>query len=654
MLPTVQPANLPLIKVLSAPAVAPNGGWAVVAAVRPDFAADSYVGQLWRVSLDGGEPTRITRGFRDTAPQISPDGRLVAFLRAGSDSRAQVAIMPAEGGEPMVITDAKLGVDDFAFSPDSRRLAYVAAVPELGRYGTVEGVCSSREDPRHIRSLQFQSNGVGYVADRRSQLFVLTVPDPRSEPPTRPVGRAAKDGVEVQLVPVAEQLSQGNVDHVDPVWAGDSIIVAAARHEQRDLDLRSDLYRFDPGVAEPVRITDSAVGPSVLGSAVVVDAHVFFVGINLGPSGRDVAGVNASVFVVPVTGGEARALTDPETVCIEGPLAADGAAVLAVDQVRGSGQVIRVDSSGEVDRWAVGGSARFVGAGGGARVAVVATVVSSGELMNLAAPREMLTDFAAELADQVIVPVEQMATSLDGYPVHGWVVRPDGDGPHPAVLMIHGGPFGAYSDTFFDEAQVLAGAGYAVVMCNPRGSAGYGQAHGKAVKGRLGENDVADVLTFLDHCLAADPSLDAGRVGVMGGSYGGYLTAWIIAHEHRFAGAIIERGYLDPQSMIGAADIGWYFPQEYHQSRAAMDAQSPLMLVGQVRTPALVIHSEQDLRCPLATAERYYTELKLAGVEAELLIFPGENHDLSRAGTPHHRRARFEHILDWWARHLGA
>jgi dipeptidyl aminopeptidase/acylaminoacyl peptidase len=299
------------------------------------------------------------------------------------------------------------------------------------------------------------------------------------------------------------------------------------------------------------------------------------------------------------------------------------------------------------------GSVKAVGAGGGARVAVLASASSMGELVRL--PDGLVfTDFAARLRGEAepVAAEELVATAPDGYPVHGWVVRPAGDGPRPVVLMIHGGPFTAYSSTFFDEAQVLAGAGYAVLMCNPRGSAGYGQAHGRAIIGGFGDRDSVDVLAFLDHALATVDGLDAGRVGVMGGSYGGYLTAWLIAHEHRFAGAIVERGYLDPQSFIGASDIGWFFPQEYHLDRERMDAQSPLLLVGQVRTPTLVLHSEDDLRCPLSQAVRYYTELKLNGVDTELLVFPGENHELSRSGTPVHRQQRFDAVLDWWSRHL--
>jgi dipeptidyl aminopeptidase/acylaminoacyl peptidase len=161
------------------------------------------------------------------------------------------------------------------------------------------------------------------------------------------------------------------------------------------------------------------------------------------------------------------------------------------------------------------------------------------------------------------------------------------------------------------------------------------------------------VLAFLDAAVAADARLDGARVGVMGGSYGGYLTAWAIAHDHRFAGAIVERGMLDPASFQGTSDIGSFFGDEYVGTDVAdITRQSPMAVVDRVRTPTLVIHSELDYRCPLEQATRYYSALRRQGTEAELLIFPGEDHELSRAGRPRHRLERFVAILDWWHRML--
>ena len=271
-----------------------------------------------------------------------------------------------------------------------------------------------------------------------------------------------------------------------------------------------------------------------------------------------------------------------------------------------------------------------------------------------------LFDPNGPLREQTTVALGQERTyaSADGQGVHGWVFVPEGQGPHPVLLNIHGGPYAQYTHDWFDETQVLVEAGYAVVMCNPRGSNGYGAAHGAAVKHAMGTVDLQDILGFLDGALAEFGStgvgvMDEKRLGVMGGSYGGLMTALVTAHDHRFTAAIVERGYLDPLSALGSSDIGWFFTPEYFGTdRATVERQSPLAQVHRVRTPTLVIHSEDDLRCPLEHAQRYYHALWAQGVESELLIFPGENHELSRSGTPWHRQARFEHQLRWWARFL--
>lgn len=656
----VKPENLDRLVSVSRPAVNPDG-WAVVSAVRPDFAADAYVGQLWRVPLDGSPPRRITRGFRDTAPRLSPDGRLIGFLRATADGPAQLAIVAATGGEPMVITDRKLGVTGFAFTPDSSRIVFTAAVPDQGRYGTLDGVSATAEDPRHISTLAFQLNGRGYTADQRTHVFVLDLPDPGDEPPVKPVGRAAEqDDAQATLVPEARQLTEGDFDHSEPVVAGESVIVVSARHEERDADLRADLYRIELTTGEATLLTDpESIGTKLsVSSPVVLWGDLWFLAADLGPTGRDHVATNSAVWRMPAAGGPAVRLTEPadlDFVHLEAD-PTDGL-VLAVLAERGTGVPVGFAPDGSWARLEVPGGAsvaEIAGAGGHA-VAAVATPSSPGEIAAVGPEPRLLTDFAARLHEVTApLPVQELvATSPDGTEVHGWVVLPESDGPHPVLLNIHGGPYAAYGPAFFDEAQVYAAAGYAVVMCNPRGSASYGEAHGAAIRGAFGERDMADVLAFLDYALAAVPGLDAARVGVMGGSYGGYLTAWIIAHEHRFAAAIVERGYLDPRSFVGSSDIGWFFAHAYNtDDPARMDAQSPTLLAGQVTTPTLVLHSEQDLRCPLAQALRYYTELKLAGVEAELLVFPGENHELSRSGRPWHRKQRFEAILEWWRRYL--
>jgi dipeptidyl aminopeptidase/acylaminoacyl peptidase len=643
---------------LSAPSVHAEG-WAVVSATRPDFDADGYVGQLWRVPLNGGFAKRITRGFCDTAPRVSPDGQVVAFLRAQPDSPAQLAIMPAGGGEPMVITDQPCSVRDFCFTGDSTRLVFTAAVPDDDRYGTLEGVDASAEDPRRITTLTFQENERGYVPDQRIQAFVVDVPAPDSEPPVPPVGRAARHLDKVSLVPEARQLTFGDADHSEPLIAGESVIVVAARHLGHDQDLRRDLYRVGLDGSDPVLLTGLPYTTLNCSAPILVGEDLYFLAQDLGPIGRDFVGVNRAVYRLSLAGGSVTRLTDPasldfQSLCPAGP---DAGFIYAVLAERGVSLAAKLFNDGRLERIPSPADTSVLALDWRdfRLAATVTTVTSPGEIALLGRERRILTSFAAGLHEvsDVVPPRELTARSRDQSPVHGWVFVPAGEGPHPVLLSIHGGPFAAYGPSFFDEAQVYTEAGYAVVMCNPRGSSGYGESHAQAVRGSFGNLDAADVLAFLDHALANVAGLDATRVGVLGGSYGGYLTAWLIAHEQRFAAAVVERGYLDPRSFIGPSDIGWYFAPAYHtDDPAAMDAQSPLLLANQVHTPTLVIHSEQDLRCPLSQALRYYTELKLADVETELLIFPGENHELSRSGRPWHRKQRFEAILDWFAQHL--
>jgi dipeptidyl aminopeptidase/acylaminoacyl peptidase len=220
--------------------------------------------------------------------------------------------------------------------------------------------------------------------------------------------------------------------------------------------------------------------------------------------------------------------------------------------------------------------------------------------------------------------------------------------------MIHGGPFAQYGWRLFDEAQVYAGGGYAVVMGNPRGSSGYGEAHGRTIMGAVGDRSAPDLLALLDAALAADPSLDGSRMGVLGGSHGGYMTTWMAAHHgDRFRAAISERAVNAIDSFTGSSDIGWFFSDDlYGPDRDQQDKESPLTHADKISNPFLIIHSEHDWRCPVEQAQRLFVALKRRGVPVEFLLFPGEGHELSRSGLPSHRVARFEAILDWWERHL--
>jgi dipeptidyl aminopeptidase/acylaminoacyl peptidase len=648
----VKPEHLPLLNPVSPPAVHPDGSRAVVSVTRPEFDADAYTGQLWNVPLDQEKlPRRITRGFRDTAPAFSPDGLVLAFLRSdGASSKAQLCVVEADGGEPQVITERLLGVESFSWSPDSHRIVFSSREPEAGRYGSVEDVAADAEEPRLISTLQYRLNGVGYTRDRPRQLFLLDVPELGGEP--------------AAPLPESVQLTRFTTDTASGTFSADgSAVYFAAAPSDGDDVLATSIYRVSATGGEPAEVDLPAAPPqSVLDVRESRDGQwLFFIARDLGGSGRDFVARNAVLCCVPAGGGRPVPLTDPEMMDVAAPgsrIELRGPdRVLVLNNAQGTVELLELGATGD-HSLLVHGDKAVTGAAwsGGSLFVSFADPSTHGDLAVLDDGQlRILTDFSAALRTQadLVVPQELTFDAPDGYPVHGWLVRPAGKGPHPVLLNIHGGPFSQFTVALFDEAQVYVAAGYAVLMCNPRGSAGYGRDHGLAIRGRFGTDDMRDVLAFLDGALARFPTLDAGRLGIMGGSYGGYLTAWTIAHHHRFKAAIVERGFLDPVSFEGSADIGWYFGGEYlGDSAEALAAQSPLGHVARVRTPTLVIHSEDDLRCPLEQGQRYYTALKRQGTEARLLIFPGEDHELSRSGRPRHRRQRFEHILRWWARYL--
>jgi dipeptidyl aminopeptidase/acylaminoacyl peptidase len=648
----VKPEHLPLLNSVSPPAVHPDGSRAVVSVSRPDLQADSYVGQLWTVPVDQEKlPRRITRGFRDTAPAFSPDGLVLAFLRTdGRSSKAQLCVVEADGGEPQVITDRLLGIEAFSWSPDSHRIVFSSREPEAGRYGTAPDVAAGAEKPRLISTYQYRLNGVGYTRDKPRQLFMVEVPEIGSEP-----GSAKPDSTQLTTLTTDAGTGTFSAD-------GSAVYFAASRPDDDDR-LAAAIYRVPVAGGEPVEMDLAApMAQSVVDVRESKDGRwLFYIARDLGATGRDFVARNAVLFCVPSGGGEPVPLTDPAMMDVAAPgcrielHGPDRAMVL--NNAQGTVELLELGATGE-HSLLVHGDKTVTGAAwaGGSLFVAYADASTCGDLAVLEDGQlRLLTDFSAGLRTRtdIVVPQEVTFDAPDGYPVHGWVLRPAGQGPHPVLLNIHGGPFTQYTVALFDEAQVYVAAGYAVLMCNPRGSAGYGRDHGLAIKGRFGTDDMLDILAFLDGALAKFSTLDAGRLGILGGSYGGYLTAWTTAHHHRFGAAIVERGFLDPIGFEGSADIGWYFGSEYLGSAAeALAAQSPLELAAKVHTPTLVIHSENDLRCPLEQGQRYYAALKKQGVEAELLIFPGEDHELSRSGRPLHRQQRFDHILRWWARFL--
>ena len=255
-------------------------------------------------------------------------------------------------------------------------------------------------------------------------------------------------------------------------------------------------------------------------------------------------------------------------------------------------------------------------------------------------------------------PIRMTFRASDGVEVEGWILEPymrnrEKNGKSPAILEIHGGPRTAYGYGFMFEFHLLAHNGFYVIFSNPRGSDGYGFDFAYKIVRNYGDRDYKDLMEFVDNVLAEFKTIDENRLGVTGGSYGGFMTNWIVGHTTRFKRAVTQRSISNWISFYGTSDIGWLFG-EYEIGEPPFDdpmkywERSPIAYVKNVETPLLIIHAEEDYRCPIEQAEQLFVALKVLGKEVRMIRFPGESHELSRSGKPRHRIERLYFIRKWF------
>lgn len=591
-----------------------------------DVAGDRYRRLVWLGDAAGVRP--FTRGDGDRTPAWSPDGGRLAFLR-DVDGCSQLAVIPVDGGEARVCSRLALGIgSEPVWSPDGR--AVVAVVPEWA-----EGPADLDDEerarrPRRIRRRDYRIDDIGWTHDRVRRLFVLD-PDGVDEP---------------------RRITDGDRDALSPAWAPDGGRIAYLSDTSS-----SPGYRLGAAVHE-IDLGDGSVEEVVPAGAWSALAYRPDGVLHL--LGSPVADAPDHAGLWRLEDGEIRPLTAHldralfAFVSGRPRLVFDGdrAVVSLVD--RGSIGLVSVDPDGDIEPILDG---RQVVTGFDAAAGTVAATVSTLDTPGRISLRRNGGEEAvhADLggATPEIVQPDHFVVDGPGAALDVWVYLPDGDDPVPLLLNIHGGPSSQYGWGFFDEFQVYARAGFGVVATNPRGSTGAGVEFLRAVRGDgWGRVDVEDVDAVVAAALDRHRRLDAERMGVMGGSYGGFLTAWLIAHQDRWKAAIVERALLDWESFGGTSDIGGWFSRFYGIAPGDEPTTSPLSLAHRVTTPTLIVHSENDYRCPIEQAERYFDALLRAGVDAELVRFPDEGHELSRSGSPRHRQDRFDIIVEWLTERL--
>jgi dipeptidyl aminopeptidase/acylaminoacyl peptidase len=640
----------------SSPAVSPDGTLVAFVVTRVDMGKNKYFSQVWLAPADGSTPPRpVTGGDHDGSPTFSPDGTLLAFTskRSATKGETTLHVMPVTtAGETRTVASMKDGVAEPLFSPDGRHIVFLSRTRHE-RYdapGAAEGD-ESWQAPRKIERFFTTLNGEGWVFDRPMHVYVVPA-----------------DGTGAP-----RNLTPGEFQHGRASWLpdGSGVVTSAQRHDTWDLDFATDLYlvRLDGAVTALTKQTGMYGAPVVSPNG----GQVAFIGHD-DPSTDP---QNSKIGVVPIDGGAHRWISEALDRTFETtggtvpPRWVDDHSVLSTAEDRGQTHVFRVTTDGAAPTKVTSGAitVKSMHADGGT-IAYCASsvdeltdvfVVTDGE------PRR-LTSFATNY-QTVVEPLgwEHFAVPCtDGSnEIDAWIMRPADFDPsrrYPVVLNVHGGPHTQYGEVFFDEAQFQAAAGFVVVMSNPRGGSGREQSWGQAILGPKhhvapgsgwGGLDVDDVMAVLDTALERYSFCDPNRVGMQGGSYGGYMATELAGRfSHRFKGICSERAVNNLYTEEYTSDISTVFRIEHGPRHIddpeAYDAMSPIRRVRDITCPMLIVHSERDLRCPISQAEELFVALRLLGKDVTFYRFPGESHELSRSGSPVHRRMRAEIILEWF------
>ncbi|SEK05536.1 S9 family peptidase [Paenibacillus polymyxa] len=650
---------------VSDPAVHPTSGEIAYVEQYINKERTDYNSAIWLLPFEGKAPIPFTYGPKDETPVWSPDGSQLAFLRS-ADGKRQVWIIPARGGEARQLTHVGNNVRSLAWSPDGAYISFVAKTAENQSSPTCDaGKQETQLEGRVVNRTKAKFDGYGLWDDTRDHLYVTDV----------------TSGHTVQL-------TSGAYDVAEPVWSpnGQQILFVAriAEHSKEDTDLRkqNDLFTVAPATSN----SNAAVPFKLTHSELQIESAAFSPdGTLIAFYGHDRHAKGATqtrLYTVPSSGGTAVCVSETLDAHLGNAGMSDMRSHLHVGPPRFSADsqslytLVTIEGNVHVYQFALDGTFKILTQGEQEIyqfeltsdeqhiIAASTNVALPGDLFRIAihsGTEERLTRVNDALLDEIEISVpESFWTEVeDGRRVQGWVMKPAGfkEGEaYPAILEIHGGPHAMYSNSFFHEFQLLAAQGYAVIYTNPGGSRGYGQSFTNVVLGDYGGRDYTDLLSAVDEAIRQFPFIDPERLGVTGGSYGGFMTNWIVGHTDRFRAAVTQRSISNWLSMYGVSDIGYSFTEDEVGGNPWDDfellwRQSPLAYVQQINTPLLILHGEQDLRCPIEQGEQLFTALRRLGKPTQFVRFPASSHELSRKGHPQLRVERLQRITDWFVQH---
>ncbi len=629
---------------------------------RMDEKERKYFANVFVHDLSSKETRQFTYGnHNDRHPVWSPTGEHLAFV-SSRERKTGLYLMPATGGAEKKVLEIEGSISDVSWSPDEKSLVFCM------RYNDSHFIKDKEEKKkppvyRHITRLFYRLDAVGFLPKDRFQIYRLEIE----------TGKLTR-------------LTRGQRDNLSPAVSPDGRWVAYYSNRSKDPDIdmmREDLF-IVPLKGGREKLVPTPAGPIGAPAFSPNSKTIAYVGHD-NPD-DDWGGTNIHIWKVGVTGKpKARDLISAydrsaydQSICdtsdSHGPAplhwSSDGKRIYFVSSDTGSTNIFYVPASGGKPTRVFAGKCHVKGYSMNGKTRTVALIHADinnpGEIMSCPANyggerrakrHTALNDF---LKKEIRLGRTRdiMFKSFDGTPVQGWLVTPPNFKPnrkYPSILEIHGGPRVQYAHTFFHEMQFLAANGYVVFYTNPRGGAGRGETWARAISGGWGELDYTDCMAAADF-LERQRFINKKRMGVTGGSYGGYMTNWIIGHNDRFKAAVTQRSVVDLKSMYGSSDIGWSLAREFTgtpwKNKENYEKCSPITYYQNIKTPVLIIHSENDLRCGIEQAEQMFAMLKTMKKTVEMVRFPEEPHGLSRHGRPDRRIARLRWILKWFKKYI--